>query len=311
MISFIIIGRNESWKLTKCIESIINAISANKLKYFEIVYIDSDSDDDSIDRAKKFDDLKVIKIKGDINAAVARNIGAENTKGDVIFFIDGDMEIMPSFLKLVYSEEKGLINDFVSGNWINYFYDSNDKFLEKKPFLNIQEDRFETTTGGLFLILRSKWELVNGMNNRFKKSQDIDLGLRLSKRNIFLLRKKEIGAHHHSIAYHNKERIWKELFGGKHLYGRSFLYRVHLFNKRMYKRLLRNDYSLILFIICLITSIITGFYQCFLIYLFLIIYRSKLQIKMIVYFILRDLIVLFGFFLFYPKKTFDIKIEQI
>ena len=257
MISFIIIGRNESWKLTKCIQSVFDSILYNELSNYEIIYIDSDSNDDSLERAKLFNQVKIFRITGDINAAVARNVGVKKSKGNVLFFIDGDMEIYPSFLKNVYNKKNGLIDEFVSGNWNNYFYDSHDNLIEKKTFLDIKEDRLETTTGGLFLLKRSNWELVGGMNNRFKKSQDIDLGLRLSSKNIFLLRKKEIAANHHSIAYRNKDRIWKELFSSKHLYGRSFLYREHILNKYMYKRLFRIDYSLLLLLVCLIVVIIS------------------------------------------------------
>ena len=52
MISFIVIGRNEGWKLTKCFESIYDTINYNKLINYEIIYVDSASTDDSIDRQK-------------------------------------------------------------------------------------------------------------------------------------------------------------------------------------------------------------------------------------------------------------------
>ncbi len=53
-ISFIIIGRNEGWKLTKCLESVMRAIKFNRLSNYEVFYVDSKSTDDSIHRAKRF-----------------------------------------------------------------------------------------------------------------------------------------------------------------------------------------------------------------------------------------------------------------
>ena len=126
MISFIIIGRNEGWKLTKCFESIFQTIEHNNLTHYEVIYIDSDSTDDSIERAKKFNQIKIFQLTADYNAAIARNVGAKEAKGDVLFFIDGDMEIIREFLPKVYSVKNGLMEDFVWGNWINYFYDQND-----------------------------------------------------------------------------------------------------------------------------------------------------------------------------------------
>jgi glycosyltransferase involved in cell wall biosynthesis len=77
MISFIIIGRNEGWKLTKCLQSVFETIAYNKLKNAEVIYVDSKSTDDSIERAKAFDKVKVLLITGECNAAIASNIGAK------------------------------------------------------------------------------------------------------------------------------------------------------------------------------------------------------------------------------------------
>ena len=116
MISFIIIGKNEGWKITKCIESIFNTIALNNISNHEIIYVDSESIDDSIERVQFFDSVKIFQIRGDVNAAIARNIGAKEAKGDVLFFIDGDMEIIPGFLESVYINGKILSRDFISGN---------------------------------------------------------------------------------------------------------------------------------------------------------------------------------------------------
>ena len=43
----------------------------------------------------------------------------------VLFFIDGDMEIIPSFFPLVIKDNH-LKYDFVSGNWIDYHYSNKD-----------------------------------------------------------------------------------------------------------------------------------------------------------------------------------------
>jgi len=253
----------------------------------------------------------VYNLVKDCNAAVARNVGEEKSSGDILFFVDGDMEIRKEFLSLVYTKKEGLCDDFVSGNWMNYNYDISDKLLNQEPFLDLKEDVVQTTTGGLFLIKRSLWQKLGGMRNMFKKSQDIDLGLRLAKKGIFLKRKKEFAANHHTIAYQNKNRIWKELITGKHLYGRSLLYREHIFNKHMYNRLLRNDYSFLLLLGISLAVIFSGFFQLFLIYLFVILIRSKFKLNIMVYYFLRDTIVMFGLFLFVPKRKFNVVVEKV
>jgi len=40
MISFIVIGKNEGWKLTKCFESIFNTVAYNQVMNYELIYVD-------------------------------------------------------------------------------------------------------------------------------------------------------------------------------------------------------------------------------------------------------------------------------
>lgn len=303
-ISFIIIGRNEGWKLTKSIQSVKDSIEYNNLNDYEIIYVDSNSIDDSIDRANKSNKINILKLTGDLNAAIARNVGAKEAKGEVLFFIDGDMEIKPEFLRIVYSEEDGLIDDFVSGNWINIFYDQEGKFLKKEKFKEMKNDTIEKVTGGLFLIRKNVWELEKGMNEKFRISEDIDLGLRLAKRNIFLRRKKEIAANHHTISYKNKIRMWKDLLSGNSLYARSLLYRENIFNPYVYQRLLRNDYTLLVLLLILVSFLLLKNNTLLLVlfYLTIIVIKSKSKPKFILYYIIRDLSSLLGIFFFFPNE---------
>ena len=310
MISFIVIGQNEGWKLNKCFDSIIKTIEYNKLKSYEILYVDSKSDDDSVQNAKKYDNIKVILLKGDCNAAIARNVGVKESSGDVLFFIDGDMEIVPDKLSVVYDEKSGISFPFTSGNFQNYYYDNNWNFLNKDNGLYPADSDFYTfTTGGLFLIETKLWHKFNGMNNRFKKSQDIDFALRLAKQGYMLLRKKEIIALHHMIPYLHKERKWKSFFNN--LYARSFLYRHNILNKYAWKRILRNDTSVCIMIVSFLSfitlKILFFSLPLYLLYILIKSFRTKKNyLSNFIYFILRDFLVLFGFFFFYPRRSNEI-----
>lgn len=312
MISFIIIGRNEGWKLKKCILSVITTIQVNKLQKYDIIYVDSKSSDNSIEIAKEFKQVKVYKITGDTNAAIARNIGASEAKGEYFFFIDGDMEILNNFLPMVYSEGKGLAKDYISGNWMNYIYNAEGILIGKEKFLEMEKDAIEKTTGGLFLIRKDIWNSIGGMKNEFRRSQDIDLGLRLAKKQIFLLRKKEIAANHHTMAYLNKKRMWDDFFSWDHLFAKSLLYRTHIFNSHLYYRLFRSDYTLILGIVALFLLLISNTLALvvFIFYAILIFIKSKLNLYKVLYYFLRDLSVFIGFFVFYPQKKFVISYNK-
>jgi len=307
MLSFIIIGRNEGWKLSQCFESVLKTIDINNISDFEVIYIDSNSSDASIERAKQCKGaIKIFQLTGDYNAAIARNIGAEESKGDVLFFMDGDMELIPENFSAFYTEEIGLEFPFLSGNWDNYFYTQEWNFIKKDHGLGLKENLKTSTVGGLFFIEKNLWNSTGGMRVEFKRSQDIDFALRLAKRGNLLLRKKELLVHHHMIAYLDKTRKWKLLFSGADLYGRSYLYRRNIFNKYCLKRIIRNDYScLVLFtgiILSIVLSSILPLVAFPIILLPKTIRKNEKYFDNYIYFIIRDVIVLLGCFIFWPKK---------
>ena len=93
MISFIIIGKNEGRKLKNCIQSVLDTLNYHSISKYEIIYVDSNSSDNSVDIASKFEITRIYKLTGDLNAAIGRNLGASKSQGNILFFIDGDMEL--------------------------------------------------------------------------------------------------------------------------------------------------------------------------------------------------------------------------
>jgi len=319
MISFIIIGRNEGWKLTKCLQSVFQTIKQNLLSKYEVIYVDSKSTDDSIERAKKFQNLKIFQLTGDINAAIARNIGAKESNGEVLFFIDGDMEIIPEYLELVYSEKAGLFHDFVSGQFMDYNYDINKNLTNKKFYHKISKDgNKDFVVGGLFIIKKYFWKLVGGMKNHLKRSQDIDFGLRLAQKGVFLIRKNELLARHHTISYSDDNRIWADILKGNQMY-RSLLLRENIFNYFQWKLFVRENYTFLAMVTLIFISFIIKSVLVLFLYLVLVIVRAfkkrpkslKNILNISFYFIVRDISVALSFMLFWPKKNKDINYINI
>ncbi len=317
MISFIVIGRNEGWKLTQCFQSIVDTIELNLLKKYEIIYVDSDSTDNSIERAKDFKSINIFKITGEYNAAIARNIGAKESTGDVLFFIDGDMEIIPEFLQLVYDQDNGLKHDFVSGQVKNYNYNINVKFLGNSyQFKKISKDAYHFTTGGIFIVKKKLWDQVDGMNINFIKGQDHDFALKLSKLGYPLLRKPEIITNHHTIEYINEKRMWNTIFSGNIFYTNVFLLRKHLLNIHIYKGLIKSNYTTIAFIIFLALTLFTNSFiwlTGYVLFLLIKVLKNKRStfnrnFELLLYYILRDLSLICAFF-FLPMKK--VKTENI
>ena len=319
MISFIIIGRNEGCKLKKCFDSVCKTIEYNQLKEYEVIYVDSKSEDNSIEIAKSFQQIKIFQLTADYNAAIARNLGVEKAEGEVIFFIDGDMEIQASFLKEIYDEERSLKYDFVSGDFLDKYYDYNGNLIDEKKYFNNSRIIVQQEVGGLFLLKKEIWQRAGGMRNIFKRSQDIDLALRLAKKKIFLMRLPTVAAHHHTISYRNHKRKWLMIFNLGELFGRSLLYRKNCSNKYSYKRALKNDYSMVILLLSFLSLFILDYLIIsFSIYLAVIAYRSfkysnktRSFVENVFYYSVRDIITILGFLFFFPKSPQNIHYKII
>lgn len=314
-ISFIVIGRNESIKIFNCINSIQNFIKTNKIIKYDIIYVDSDSYDNSIDLAKKFSNVKIIKLTGQVNAAIGRNIGARYALGSYLFFIDGDMEIIENFYTNVFDVNGNLKYDFVSGEFMSYNY-VNNELISIEPYHKINQDIEEVTTGGIFIIKKKLWNQLNGMNEKYRRCQDLDFGLRMSKLGHKLIRKKNIIANHHTISYYEQNRLWRDLFNCNQLYQKSVLYKDHIFNSYIYKFLFR-EISLFSIFASIFFVFYTGNILLLLLFPFFVLiktfykYKNGVSKNLFVnytYYFLLDIFVFFGFFLFWPnsKKKYNI-----
>ena len=244
MIGFIVIGKNEGQRLVSCIDSIKKTVDENRLADYEIIYVDSRSTDESVEGIRGMDgNLKIYSITGKASPAIGRKIGAAEANADIYCFVDGDMEIIPGFFQGILDDRGKLMYPFLSGQFENIYYDQNNQRTGSELYVKavISGDKYQITTGGLFLIDRDLWDGIGGMDTRFITGEDLDLGLRLARRGKMLLRKKELLALHHTRHYKSKSRMWKDLIAGKTLYARGLLYRKHLLllNPYIFKRMMR------------------------------------------------------------------------
>lgn len=269
MISFIIIGKNEGWRLQKCLHSISYVVEQDAIANYEIIYVDSQSTDNSIELAKQYG-AKAFLITGECNAAIARNIGAKEAMGDILFFIDGDMELFPGFLPKVLTQDGQLEYPFISGIFNDIVHDLGWNYLHTSRRHKIQEgdaDAIETTTGGLFLINHSLWNEVGGMDTRFKRSQDYDLGLRLNQLGYPLHRKTILLANHYMRQYSMRNDY---VINVKYT---ALLLRKHWNNVNYLKIFIKQQYTTISLVLSMILSFISPW--------FLILYVVSIAYKVI------------------------------
>lgn len=267
---------------------------------FEIIYVDSQSTDDSIKIAQGFDKIKIFGIEGKCSAAIARNVGAKEAEGDILVFLDGDMKLNTDFLLQAMKENGSLIYPFLTGVYLHCYYDRNYTVKKEKVFNAISDNTFVKSVGGFFTITKKLWQQVGGMDNRLDRNEDIDLGLRLCKINKPPLMLATKCINHYTCINKFADHLLK---GALYYRYSSVLARKHLLNIHYSPMFIRGNYTSILLFAVVISSFINLYFILPYIALILVrafVNKTNRSIKMIVYYFLRDFVFMITFFFYYP-----------
>jgi GT2 family glycosyltransferase len=204
-VSIVILTHNGHEILERCIDSITKTRYPN----FEIVLVDNASTDGSIAviDGKYGANPNFTIVKNNYNAGFAEgnNIGAENTQGDLLVFLNDDTEVSPDWLDdlvqtAMNDQFVGIVlprvisrsspDGLLVGNvdWLGnaVLVDINTQaancgnFSPKASDMNNGLSNFETIAAGpAFLIKRRVWEDLGGFDSKyFIYGEDIDLSWR-------------------------------------------------------------------------------------------------------------------------------------
>lgn len=178
-LSVVVIGRNEGERLTRCLESVRAAdYPADRL---EILYVDTDSTDDSCERARRLG-AKVLEIHPQRpSAAAGRNAGFRAAKYDLVQFLDGDTLLDRDWLHRavaalgdpaiagVFGRRQELAKDATIYN----FWAHHDWYSSAGP---------AESCGGDVLFRRLALEQVGGYDESLIAGEEIDLCHRIRTR---------------------------------------------------------------------------------------------------------------------------------
>ena len=175
LVSVIIVTKNHSKYLKKCLDSVLNQTYKN----IEIIIIDHNSSDNTAEIvfSLKTNKIKYILYKKNKGIADVRNFGVQNSQGEYVFFTDADCIATRNWI------EEG----------INFFLKENVAGVEGKTIAENQnfgasEHFVENYLGGQYQTCNMGYKkriLVElGMfNEKYKTAyEDIDLALRVKKK---------------------------------------------------------------------------------------------------------------------------------
>lgn len=168
----------------------------------EIIVV-SDGDSDGSWRLAEQFGARLIRLSESGGPAKARNIGAQAAKGDILFFVDADVEILPNTLsRVVKSFQDRPELAALIGSYDDAPGDPNFLSQYKNLFHHYthQTARLEASTfwGACGAIRRSVFQAVGGFDESYRTPciEDIELGYRLKQAGYTIHLRKDIQVKH-------------------------------------------------------------------------------------------------------------------
>ncbi len=167
------------------------------------VIVVSDGDSDGSWRVAETFGAQVIRLSESKGPARARNVGAKAAKGDIVFFVDADVEILPGTLGRV-------IESFRANPQLTALIGSYDDAPGAPNFLSQYKNLFHHYThqtacldastfwGACGAIRRPIFQAVGGFDEHYRRPciEDIELGYRLKRAGHLIHLRKDIQVKH-------------------------------------------------------------------------------------------------------------------
>ncbi len=134
--SVVIPNYNGAATIGKCLEA---AFSSHH-ESFEVIVVDDCSDDDSVDIISRFP-CRLVRLHKRSGAAAARNIGAQDSNGDVLFFTDADCLMEPDALSAADAAITGREDTVFGGTYTRVPYDDDFFSAFQSAFINYSETK--------------------------------------------------------------------------------------------------------------------------------------------------------------------------
>ena len=197
MLSIIIPTYNEEKYLPK----LLSCIKKQSYENYELIVADADSKDKTRQIAKRYG----CKVVNGGMPAVGRNNGAKAAKGNILLFLDADVQFDKNFLKNAVNEmQKRKL--YVAGCYIKPF---GNNAIDKIFFgifnlwIAITQFFYPNASGGGIFCKRDAHKKANGFDETIKLSEDMNYVKRCSKFGKFGILKS-------AMAYVSVRRFEKE-----------------------------------------------------------------------------------------------------
>jgi len=168
--------------LEKCLQSLMKI----EYKKYEIILVDNNSTDESIEFVKNtYPSIIIIKLNKNFGFAEPNNIGAKNSKGDLLLFLNNDTEVSSNFIEKmvnVLNQDSKIVicqslllkpnNDIdSSGDFVD---ELGRAYSSRKRLTNVKE--ILSARGASMMVRKDSFWDLGGFDKKFFASfEDVDL----------------------------------------------------------------------------------------------------------------------------------------
>ena len=188
MLSIVIPTWNEESYLSK----LLDCIKRQTYKNYEVIVVDGNSKDKTRKIAKNYG-CKVIQEPKNIesNPGMARNLGAKIAKGDILLFLNADIELDKDFLHKALNELKERNLDIAGA----YVTPISNRFIDKvilgafNFIVSITQSFYPNACGDCIFCKKWLHKKVNGFDETILLGEDLDYMQRCGKYGKFRILK--------------------------------------------------------------------------------------------------------------------------
>ena len=185
----------------KTIEKCLEAAFASKYGNFEVIVVDDCSQDNSVELIKRFP-CKLVRLEHRSGASKARNAGAEESSGEIIFFTDSDCLLQPDTLSIIDQTFTSTGPDVITGGTYTLMpYDEKFFSIFQSVFVNYSEtgkpDNPDYIAAHAMIISSDQFKKSGGFPEVFLPIiEDVEFSHRLRRSGLRLRINPEIQVQH-------------------------------------------------------------------------------------------------------------------